>query len=112
MIINIMSRKTKNRVKSAIFNFKAASSFLICVLVGAAIFQLNSHIHQNSLINDLEREIVAIAEENSVLEARLSQLNSMDDFDRYRVAQAENYEKVDLASVRYIQVPAGGFAKK
>lgn len=107
-----MKKKIKRVIKKRFFNFRLLSSLVICLLLFAAIWQLNSHIHQNSMIANLKKEIAAIAAENGDLESQLAQSNSLNNFDRYRVAAAENYEKVDIAGVRYIYVSGSGLAKR
>lgn len=107
-----MKKKTKAIIKKRFLNFRSLSSLAICALLFGAVWQLNYHIHQNSVVADLKKEIAAIGVQNSDLESKLSQSNSLDDFDRYRVAEAENYEKVDIAGVRYVYVSGSNFAKR
>lgn len=100
------------RLKKEIKSFRTLSAMAICVLLSGAIAQLNLHIHQSSLIGDLKKGIIAISAENDVLVSRLSASNSLDNFNQYRVAQEENYEKVDIAGVRYVYVSGSELAKR
>lgn len=107
-----MSKKKRSHFKKEIKSFRVLSALAICALLSGAVAQLNLHIHQNSLIGDLKKNIVAVSEENDILESRLSKSNSLDDFNQYRVAQEENYEKVDIDGVRYVYVSENELAKK
>jgi hypothetical protein len=106
-----MSKKAKLRMKKEIKNFWLASSLAIAALLVGAIFQLNSYIHQNSFLSDSQKKIASISSENDVLEAKLSQTNSLENFNQYQIAQVNNYEKVDISTVRYVHVPKGELAK-
>ncbi len=107
-----MSKKKQSRLKKEIKSFRMLSSVAICVLLAGAVCQLNSHIHQNSLIGDLQKNVASLSSENDILAARLSQSNSLENFNQYRIAQAENYEKVDIAGMQYIHISGGEFARK
>jgi len=106
-----MSKKSKIRLKNEIKNFWLASSLAIAALLVGAIFQLNSYIHQNSFLSDAQKKIVSISSENDILETKLSQTNSLENFNQYQIAQADNYEKVDISTVRYVHAPKGELAK-
>jgi hypothetical protein len=102
----------KNRVKKEIKTFWMASTLAIAVLLAAAVLQINNYIHQNSRLSDYQKQIASILADNDTLEARLSQTNSRENFDQYAIAQAGNYEKVDVASVRYIHASSAQLVKR
>ena len=95
-----MSRQSRKR--NELKTFWLVSSLAIILLLAAAVLQINGYIHQNSLASDLQKQIVSISSENDALEAKLSQTNSLDNFNQYAVAQEGNYEKVDVASIHYV----------
>lgn len=103
-----MSKKNKKEIK----NFWRLCSLAIFLLFFGAIFQINSQIHQNSLLSGCQKNIASISAENDELEVALSRTNSLDNFARYQIDQIGNYEKVDLARVRYVRAPAGELARK
>lgn len=110
-----MNKKTKlkiNKIRKEIKSFWLLSSLAGILLLGAAVFQLNCHIHETSLLTDLEERSADILTENDSLEARLSQSNSLEQFNQYQVAQLQNYEKVDVAGVYYVRAAGGEFARK
>ncbi|MFA6376494.1 MAG: hypothetical protein WCX69_03800 [Candidatus Paceibacterota bacterium] len=107
-----MSRQSKSRAKKEIKAFWAGSSLLIALFLGGAVLQINGYIHQNSLLSDSKKQITAITSENDVLEVKLSQTNSLENFNQYAVAQADNFEKVDVASVLYIHAANDQLAKR
>ena len=53
-----------------------------------------------------------MSSENDELEVKLSQSNSLDNFNQYEIMQAGNYEKVDVANVRYIHASDAQLARK
>jgi hypothetical protein len=107
-----MSKRSKLRIKKQTGLFWAASSLAIFSLLAAAIFQLNSYIHQNSLLSGFQKQVASISSDNDILEAKLSQSNSLENFNRFQAAQADKYEKVDIAGVRYVRAPNNELAKK
>lgn len=105
-----MSRQS--RIKREIKRFWMVASLAVFLLLAGAVLQINAYIHQNSLLNDSKKQVAAISSENDILEANLSQSNSLENFNQYEVAQAGNYEKVDVASIRYVQASNGQLAKR
>jgi len=75
------------------------------------VLQINAYIHQNSVVNNYKDQIARLSAENDEMEVELSQSNSLEKFNEYEAAQAGNYEKVDVASVRYIHAPDSQLAK-
>ncbi len=107
-----MSKKFSKRIKKEINNFWFLSFFAVIFLVAGAVLQLNGYIHQNSLLSDSQKQVAAISAENDNYEAKLSQTNSLDNFNQYAMAQAGNYEKVDVASVAYVHATNSQLARK
>jgi len=107
-----MSRQSRSKNKKQLRSFWTAASLAVFVFLGAAVWQLNAFIHQNTLLKDCQKQITALSSENDVLAARLTQSNSLDNFNQYAIAQEGNYEKVDVASVRYIHASGAQLAKK
>jgi len=99
-------------VKNEIKAFWAVSSLSIMLLLGGAVLQINGYIHQNSLLSDSRKQIAMISSDNDVLETKLSQTNSLENFNQYAVAQAGNFEKVDVANVLYIHAANEQLAKR
>jgi hypothetical protein len=81
-------------------------------MFAAAMLQISNYIHQSTLLGDLEKNVGAITVENDNFEVKLSQSNSLANFSQYAAAQAGNYEKVDVAAVRYVHAPSEQLAKK
>ena len=106
-----MSRQSRSKMKKQIFTFWSVSSLAIICLLGGAVLQINTYIHQNSVANDYKDRITQLSAENDELEVKLSQSNSLAKFNEYEMAQAGNYEKVDVANVRYIHAPDSQLAK-
>lgn len=107
-----MSKRSGLKLKKEIKIFWTASSLAVCFLLGGAVWQLNGFIHESSLLKDCQKQIALISSENDQLQAELSQSNSLENFNEYEIAQAGNYEKVDIASVRYIGASGNEFARK
>lgn len=107
-----MNKRTRKNIKKEIKGFWSLSFFAVLVLVAGAVLQLNGYIHQNSVLSDLKKQTASISSENDTLEAKLSQSNSLDNFNQYAVAQAGNYEKVDVASVHYVHASSDQLAKR
>lgn len=107
-----MNRRFVKNAKKEMKKFWSFSFFAALLLVAGAVLQLNSFIHESSLLSDSKKQIAALSAENDQCEVRLSQSNSLDDFNRYAAAQAGNYEKVDVANVRYVHALDGQLAKR
>ena len=107
-----MGKKTKSKIKKEFKKFWIAAFCAMASLMFGAIFQLNSQIHQSSQLDGLEKKIAATVLENDALAARLSQSNSLENFNQYQIAQSGNYELVDVGQVRYVHAPKGEFARK
>jgi hypothetical protein len=106
-----MSRQARSKIKKQVFTFWSVSSLTVFSLLAGAVLQINAYIHQNSVADDYKDQIAQLSSQNDELEAQLSQSNSLAKFNEYETAQAGNYEKVDVASVRYIHVPDSQLAK-
>lgn len=106
-----MSKQTRSKMKKRFFGFWTLSSLAIFFLLAAAVLQINAYIHQNSVVDDYRDRISRLSEQNDELEYQLSQSNSLARFSQYEAAQLDNYEKVDVASVRYIHAPGSQLAK-
>ena len=106
-----MSKQARSKMKKRLFGFWTLSSLAIFSLLAAAVLQINAYIHQNSLADDYRGRIARLSEQNDELEFQLSQSNSLERFSQYEAAQLSNYEKVDVASVRYIHAPESQLAK-
>jgi cell division protein FtsB len=107
-----MNRQSRSRVKNEIKTFWAASSLAAILLLGAAVLQINDYIHQNTQLSDYKKQIASLSSKNDSLEGKLSQTNSLENFNEYAVAQGGNYEKVDVASVLYVHAVDGQLAKR
>ena len=107
-----MARLTHSKSRKQFKTFWAAAFAVNFVFLAGAVLQINNYIHQNSLLKDYQRQIASLISENDTLEARLSQSNSLENFSEYSVAQAGNYEKVDIGNVRYVTASGNQFAKK
>ncbi len=99
-------------VKKEIKAFWSAAFASVILLLAGAILQINAFIHENSLLKDSQKQVVSLSSQNDALEAKLSQSNSLDNFNQYAIAQAGNYEKVDIASVKYVHVSDSQLAKR
>jgi len=106
-----MSRQSKSKAKKATVKFWSAVSLVIFVLFSGAVLQINASIHQNSVLDEYRSRIAGLSSENDELEVQLSQSNSLDKFNQYEIMQAGNYEKVDVASVRYIHATDSQLAR-
>ena len=106
-----MSKQARSKIKKQIFGFWSLMSITIIVLLAGAVLQINAYIHQNSVANNYKERVAQLSAENDEMEVRLSQSNSIDKFNEYEMAQVKNYEKVDVASVRYIHAPGSQLAK-
>jgi len=106
-----MNRKLLKKAKKEMRKFWTLSFFAVLLLVAGAVLQLNGYIHQSSLLSDFKKQIAAVSAENDNFEVNLSQSNSLDNFSQYAVAQAGNYEKVDVANVRYVHASSDQLAK-
>ena len=107
-----MSKKFLKKAKKQTNNFWFFSFFAVILLVAGAVLQINGYIHQNSLLSDSQKQVAALLAENDTYEAKLSQTNSLDNFNQYAMAQAGNYEKVDVASVEYVHAANSQLARK
>lgn len=107
-----MRTSLQNRVSRQIKTFWIFSCLTIILLLGFAVWQMNSYIHSSSQLADYQKQIATITAANDALEVKLSQLNSLNHFDDYVSAQKDNFQKVDVASVRYVNVPASQLAQK
>jgi len=107
-----MSRSKRNKITKHIFSFWSIISLSIICLLTSAILQINAYIHQNSIENDYQKRIAQLSAKNDELMVQLSQSNSLEKFNEYEIAQIGNYEKVDVARIRYIQAPTSQFAQK
>jgi len=106
-----MSRQSRSKKKKQIFTFWSLASLAIFSLLSAAVLQINAYIHQNSVADDYKDQISQLSAQNDELEVQLSQSNSLERFNQYEMAEAANYEKVDVASVRYIHAPDSQLAR-
>lgn len=107
-----MSSQPRSRAKREIKSFWMISSLAVFSLLAAAVLQINANIHQNSLLSDSKKQIASLSSENDVLETKLSQSNSLENFNQYEIAQAGNYEKVDVASIKYVKAADSQFARR
>ena len=107
-----MSRQSRSKIKKETMRFWSAVMLLIFVLFSGAVLQINASIHQNSVLDEYRTRIAGLSSENDELEVKLSQSNSLDNFNQYEIMQAGNYEKVDVANVRYIHASDAQLAKK
>jgi len=107
-----MSRLSRQKSKREIKKFWFASTALLFLLFAGALWQLNALIHQNSQLTDYRKQLGRISSENGALEIKFSQLNSLENFNQYAIAQAQNYEKVDVISVRYVHAPNEQLARR
>ncbi|MFZ3074263.1 MAG: hypothetical protein WA093_04020 [Minisyncoccales bacterium] len=107
-----MNRQSRSRTKRETKSFWMIASLGVFSLLAGAVLQINANIHQNSLLGDSKKQIAALSSENDILEAKLSQSNSLENFNQYEIAQAGNYEKVDVAGIRYVQAAKEQFAKR
>lgn len=107
-----MSRQQKTKIKKEIKKFWSAVSLAVFFLLSGAIFQIHTSIHQNSVLSDYQKQIAQLSSENDELQVQLSQSNSLDSFNQYEIMQAGNYEKVDVANVRYIHAADPQLARK
>lgn len=106
--MNKQARRATREIKT----FWSAAFLSIVLLLLGAILQINAFIHENSLLKDSQKRIALLSSQNDTLEAKLSQSNSLENFNQYAIAQAGNYEKVDIAAVRYIHASNSQLAKK
>lgn len=83
----------------------------VCLLCGV-VLQFNAYIHASSFAKSCTKQVAALAAENDALEVKLSQSNSLENFREYALAQEGNYEKVDIETVRYVELPGDQLAKK
>jgi hypothetical protein len=107
-----MNRRLHKNAKNEMKKFWSLSFFAVCLLVAGAVLQLNGFIHQSSLLSDSKKQIALLSSENDNFEVKLSQSNSLDNFSQYMAAQVGNYEKVDVASVKYVHASGSQLAKK
>ena len=107
-----MSSTFQNRVARKIRTFWVFVSVTIISLLGFAVWQMNSYIHASSQLADYQKQIAAITASNDRLEVKLSQLNSLNHFDDYINSQKDNFQKVDVASIRYVALPGTQLAQK
>ena len=85
-----MNRQSRSRVKNEIKTFWVASSLAAILLLGAAVLQINDYIHQNTQLSDYKKQIASLSSKNDSLEGKLSQTNSLENFNEYAVAQGGN----------------------
>jgi len=107
-----MARKNMFRFVKKFKAFWALSASVIIVLLCLAVVQLNDYIHQNTLARNYQKQIAALTNETQSLEVALSGANSLENFDKYITAQAGNFEKVRVETIKYIKAPGGQFARK
>ena len=107
-----MSKQSRLRAKKEIKNFWMVATLAIFLLLAGVVLQINGCVHQNSFLKDYQKQISLISTQNDALEAKLSQSNSLEIFNQYTVAQASNYEKIDVSQVRYVHASSDQFAKK
>ena len=107
-----MSSSFQSRVAGRIRTFWIFVSTTVILLLGFAVWQMNSYIHASSREADYQKQIVALAAQNDQLEVKLSQLNSLNHFDDYINSQKDNFQKVDVASIRYVALPGTQLAQK
>jgi hypothetical protein len=106
-----MSKQSRSKAKKQALKFWSAVTLAVFALFSGAVLQINASIHQNSVLDDYRERIAALSSENDELEVKLSQSNSLENFNQYEIMQAGNYEKVDVASVRYIHASDSQLAK-
>ena len=107
-----MSSKSKNNLARNIRTFWALASLTVVSLLMVAVWQMNSYIHSSSQEADFSKQIATLSAQNDALEVKLSQLNSLSHFDDYISAQKDSFQKVDVASVRYVALPGTQLAQK
>ena len=107
-----MHASFQKRAAKQIKTFWLFSCLAVILLLGFAVAQTNSYIHKNSLILDYQKQIAKISSQNDILEINLSQANSVGNFDNYVKNQEANFEKVEVASVRYVNAFSGQLANQ
>lgn len=107
-----MRLSTHSKLQTQIKFFWISALLSIIVFLGLAVTQVNGLIHDSSQFSGLKRQIASLSEENDGLEANLSMANSMANFDGYINNSQGDFEKVDVASVRYVTLAGGQMAKK
>lgn len=86
-------------------------AIVICLLV-SAVLQLNAYIHQNTLAKDYEKRITELTADSETLEVQLSSNNSLENFNKFVMTQAANYELVEVEKIKYIKAPGDQLVKK
>jgi len=107
-----MSSTFQSKVAGKIRAFWIFVSSTVILLLGFAVWQMNSYIHASSQEADYQKQIAAITAQNDQLEVKLSQLNSLNHFDDYINSQKDSFQKVDVASIRYVALPGTQLAQK
>lgn len=107
-----MASNFQKRAAGRIKTFWIFSGLAVISLLGFAAWQMNLYIHASSQVADYQKQIASIAAQNDQLEVKLSQLNSLNRFGEYISSQKDNFEKVDVASVRYVALPGTQLAQK
>ena len=107
-----MSSNSQKRVAKKIRAFWVLTSLTVVSLLGFAVWQMNLYIHATSQAADYQKQISGIAAQNDQLEVKLSELNSLGHLGDYISAQKDNFQKVDVASIRYVAMPGTQLAQK
>ena len=105
-----MNKKTGG--KSEVRMFWGMAFVINFLLLGAAILQINAYIHSNSLLKDYQKQITMVSGQNDELQVKISQRNSLQNFDQFVQAQEGSYEKVDVDSVQYINAADNELASR
>lgn len=107
-----MRSKTQKRITRQIKIFWFSTTFLAITLLITAVWQMNTYIHSSSQLADVKKQLANLSAQNDSLQLKLSQLNSLDNFNKYAESLKNDFEKVDITSIRFVSVPSSHLAEK
>ncbi len=107
-----MRSKTQKRIIRQIKIFWFSTTFLAITLLIFAVWQMNAYIHSSSQLSDAKKRVANLSSQNDSLQLQVSQLNSLDNFNKYAESLKNNFEKVDISSIHFVSVPSSHLAEK